>query len=406
MSALPLSPPALGAAGEAVPVAVRPGQVSADLAPDENDAALVLTARGVLAGGLQAEQLTRAAGGPRRAAEGLACSGPQTDTWFAGGALGAGETATLLLANPEDVAAVVDVQVWTAQGPVDPRLGRGIVVPARGRTTVGLDTLAAGATGLAVHVSAGRGRVVAALEHVRAPSLGADWVPATPPPAPRVVLAALPAGPGERTLLVTNPGDAPTVVQVQLTTDSRQYVPTGLDALAVPGGTTVQADLTGLLAATPGTVAVTSAAGPVLAVGRAVDGGGTVEDLAYAGAAAALTGPALLPDTAAGGELLLSALAGDAGVVVTPLATEGTSGPPPAARTVAVPGGSTLALPLADLGGALEVTPAAGSGPVRAAAYLREDAADGPLTTLLALASTDSQVPAVTVASDPGAAVP
>ena len=373
---------------------------------DLADGALVLTARGGLAAGLQAEQVTAAGGGPRRGLEALACATPQADWWFAGGSSGPGESTTLQLTNPEDTAAVVDVQLWAAEGPVDPRLGRGTVVPPRGRVDVPLDSIAPTLTGLAAHVTTERGRVVAAVEHLRSP--GAEWVPPSPAPAARVVLPALPAGPGERSVLITDPSGAATVVQVQVTTGDGQFVPTGLDAVPVPAGTTVRVDLTAVLAGTPAAVVVASAGAPVLAVGRVVDGagggGGAVSDLSYGGAAEPLSGPALLTDVGGpGSALLLSAVAGDARVLVSGVPDDGT------ARTVAVPGGSTVAVPLAGLAGsdgAVLVRPAEGSAPVRAAAYLRDDLPDGPRASLLALVAPVQRVLQPYVEGDPAAAVP
>lgn len=392
------------------------GEVVTGLRGELTDGALVLRARGVLAAGLQAEQLTRAATGDRRGYEGLLCTGPQTDSWFAGGSLGPGESSVLLLANPDDTPAVIDVQVWTAAGPVDPRPGRGLVVPAGARTAVPLDTLAPAGTGLALHVTAARGRVAAAVEHTRVDggtALGAEWVPPSPPPAGRVVVPGLPGRAAERALFVTNPGLDPTAVSVQVTGADGQFVPTGLDALPVPAGTTVRVDLSPVLAASPGAVAVTSAAGPVLAVGLVVAGQGPVKDFAYAGAAGPLDGAALVPDAAGDASvLLLSALDGGATVVVTPLPVVGVAGPPPAAQTVPVAGGSTVALPLSAFGVpaggplAIEVRPAPGSGPVFGAALLREDLPDGPLVTLLTLAAPPLRVTRPVVAADPGAALP
>jgi hypothetical protein len=393
----------LGASAAPTPVPLSDAnRLAGGLAPGGADTALVLAARGVLAGGLQATQLTTATSGSRRGLAALACSSPTAQSWFVGGSAAPGDTSTLVLANAEDTAAVVDVQVWSAQGPVDPRLGRGVVVPPRGRASVGLDSLAPGLTDLALHVSADRGRVVAAVEHLRGAG-GAEWVPASPPPAARVVLPALPKGPGARTLLVTNPGSAPTVVQVQVTTEGEQFVPTGLEALPVPAGSTVRADLTVLLGDTAAAVAVTSRAGPVLAGGLVVDGSGPGAELAYATGGVALAGAAVAPELPGGAStLLLSALDGDASVVVTPAAGG-------ADRTVSVPGGRTVAVPLADLGPpgrAVQVQPAAGSGPVHAVAYLRDDAAFGALSSLLPLVAPLREVTRPAVGADPGAALP
>ncbi len=403
------------------------GQVAAGLGADITDDAFVVRARGSLAAGLEAQQLTRAGTGPRRGYAGLQCAGPRSETWFAGGSLAAGESSTLFLVNPDDTGAVVDIQLWSAEGPVDPRPGRGVLVPARGRTVLSLDTLAPGRSGLAGNVVATRGRVAAALEQLRSSNGrpgGVEWVPATPPPATRVVVPALPSGPGTRSVLVTNPTDTPTVVQLQLTTGTGQFVPVALDALTVPAGSTVSADLTALLATAPAAVAVTSAAGPVLAVGVALDGAeapaGARQDLAYAGAARALDGPALVTGAAGSASvLLLSALGDDASALVTTLPVLGVAATAPGAsapvltpRTVAIPGGSTVAVRLTDLGVtpggplAVQVAPAAGSAPLYASVLLREDAADGPFTTLLTLAAAPRLGLRPAVSADPGAALP
>jgi len=398
------------------------GQVVTGLGGAATDDALLLRARGGLAAGLQAEQLTRSTGGARRGLEALACGAARSDTWFAGGSQGAGDSSTLLLVNPDDAPAVVDVDAWSVEGPVDARPARGLVVAARSRLVVPLDTLAPDRTGLALHVVAARGRVAAALEHVRgsagAPG-GADWVPAAPPPSPRVVVPGLPAGPGQRSLLVTNPGPDQAVVAVQLSSGEGQFVPAGLAAVAVPAGSTVSIDLTAQLATAPAAVTVTSDAAPVLAVGLVVDGQGVAQDLAYAGAAAAVDGggSALIPDASGpGAVLLLSATGGDATVLVTPVPLAGPPGAGPEqagaapGQAVAVPGGSTVAVPLSGLrrpdgGLAVQVRPT-GGGPVYAAVLLREDLPTGPLTALLPVTSAPRTVARPAVQGDPAAALP
>ena len=385
----------------AQPVPLTGGQVVTGLGEAVPGDALVVRARGPLAGGLQAQQLTRSPSGPRRGSAVLPCTTPRTDGWYAGGSAGAAEQSSLVLANPDDVAAVVDVEVWSAEGPAGGRSGRGLVVPPGGRTTVPLDTLAPGRTGLALHVTAARGRFTAAVEHARAGGEGVEAVAAGPAPAGHVDVPGLPAGPGERALLVTNPGSAPVTAQVRLSAGDGQFVPVGLERVQVPAGTTVRVDLTALLAATPAAATVTSDGGPVLAVGLAVAGTAPGQDLAYAPAAGPLTGPALVADVPQGSSaLLVSALDADADVVVTPLPTAGVA-PVEGARTVPVPGGSTVAVPLPS--GAYEVRPAEGSAPVHATALLREDLADGPLVTLLALAAASADVARPPVRSDVGA---
>lgn len=397
---------ALGA--PAATLRLTTGTVATGLGASLPDAGLLLRARGAPAAGLAAQQLTRAATGARRGLEALRCTAPTTRAWFAGGSLGAGEDTGLVLADPDDADAVVDLELWSGEGPVDlARAGRGIVVPAHGRTTVPLATLAPGASLLALHLTTESGRVVAALEHTRdggASPLGTEWVPPSPAPAARVVVPGLPAGPGERALLVTNPGQDQLQVSVRLGTGDGDFVPAGLDALQVPAGTTVRADLTAALAGSPGTATVTADGGAVLAVGLAVDGDGPARDLAYAGAVAPLAGPALVADVPAGpSQLLLGAPAGTSSVVLRVL------GSPAAPRTVSVPAGTTLALPFSSLGSgplAVQVAPGPGAAPVYAVASLREDLPDGPLAALLGLVAPVREVLRPAVVADPDAALP
>ena len=412
------------ALGDDGPPAILPvqrlGQVATGLAPGLEDDAYVLSARGELAGALVAAQSTRGSRGAERGLAGLRCTAPQTESWFAGGSLGVGDQAVLLLVNPDDSPALVDVDVWSAEGPADERPGRGLVVAPRSRSTVSLDRLAPGRTLLGVHVSSTRGRVAAALRHTkvdgRVPQ-GAEWVPASPAPANRVVVPGLPAGPGRRAVLVTNPGPDPVDVRVQLSSADGQFVPTGLDAVRVPGGSTVSSELTGALASSSAAVVVTSETAPVLAVGLVVEAErrGPAE-FSYAGAAGPLNGPALLPDGAVQARredtLLLSAPEQDATVVVRPLQVLGSTTELGRARTVKVAGGRTTELPLADLVAdeasgplAVEVRPADGSGPVYAARFVREQVGDGPFITGLALESAAPAVSRPSVVADPGAVV-
>ena len=417
VTALPLS-----SAGTPTVLPVqRPGQVAVGLFGDVQDDALVLRSEGPLAGGLEVEQLTRGTSGADRGLAGVRCSAPSTEAWFAGGSLGVGERSVLVLVAPDDTDALVDVRVWSAEGPVDARPGRGIPVPARGRVLLPLDELAPGRTGLVVHVQSTRGRAAAALRHSRVEGRipqGVEWVPPSPPPAPQVVVPGIPVGPGARRLLIGNPGEQPAVVQLQISSGDGQFVPAGLDAVEVPAGATVTRDLTELTARSPAAVTVLSDGPPVVAVAEAVQGRrGAPGDFAYAGASEPLTRPALLNDVVVGprteSTLMLAAPATDASVVVTPLAVLGAQTVLGEPRTLTVLGGRTLALPLSTLlrpGArgrlAVQVSPVAGSGPVHATRRLLEQAGGGPVTTATVLRSGAPSVVRPPVAADPGAVVP
>lgn len=395
----------------------RPGQVAVDLGATLTGDALEVRASGPLAAGLELEQVTRGEGGAQRGLAGLRCEAPTTEAWFVGGSTVVGDSTLLVMANPDDTPALVDVTVWTASGAVDPRPGRGLSIAPRSRVAVPLDELAPDKAMLAMHVVVQRGRVAAALRHVRwdgrTPG-GVEWVPQALPPATTVVVPGLPQGPGRRTVEITNPGPDDTVVSLQVTTTQGQFVPTGMEAVPVPAHTTIGQDFGAVTASTPATVKVVSEGGPVLAGAFVYDSQGTspVKEFAYAGSAAPLRGPALLTDLVINqpteSTLLLTAPAGGATVDVTPVAIVGVGGAVPAPKRVAVAPGRTTVLRLSTFlppGAtgrlAVEVTPTAGSGPVYASRYLREHGSRGPLTTILVLQGAAQQVPLPGVVRDP-----
>lgn len=361
------------------------------------------TARGDDAGALVVEQATRASGGSRRGLAALTCPAPSAESWFVGGATVVGSRTELMLVNSEPTQALVDVEVWTRTGAADPRPGRGIPVPARSRVVVPMERLAPDRDLLAVHVATTTGRVAAALVTVRADGrtpLGTDWVPQTAPPAREAVVPGLPQGPGRRTALLTNPGEREALVELELTTDDGQYVPDGLDAVAVPAFSSVAVDLSDQLADTPAALRVRSDGAPVLVGAVVVDlQRGAIREIAFAAATSALDAPTPLPGVRLSPPtevtLLLSAVDGDAVVDLVPVAgAEGRE-----TQRVEVLAATTVAvrLPLS----ALEVRPVRGT--VHAARYVRERGERGPLTTLLPLQPSRLTVQRPPVVADQGA---
>lgn len=404
----------------------EPGQVAIGLAGELDGDAYVIDAQGPVAAGLEVEQITRGESGAERGFAGLRCEAPRTEAWFVGGSSAVAESTLLQLANPDATNAFVDVTVFTADGPVDARQGRGILVPGRKRAPIKLDDLAPGKDLLAVHVQAQRGRVAAAMRHVRwdgQTPRGVEWVPQAQPPSTEVVVPGLPsrdsAGFGRRYLYVTNPTTDDAVVSVQLTSGDGQFVPTGLEAIEVPAGRTVPTEITELMAESSAALRVTSDGAPVLAAGFVVDAQDPtqpIREFSYAGSARPLTGLAVLTDLVIDrpteSSLLLAALDGDASVEVSLVPIVGRSGALPAPKVVKVPGGRTTVLRLSSFFPpgtearlAVEVRPVAGSAPVYATRYLRERGERGPLTTILQLQGAAQEVPQPLVRRDPGVGV-
>lgn len=399
----------------AVPV-TAPGEVAVGLGTTTDKDGLVISSTGVLAAGLEVEQVTRGEQGIDRGLAGLRCEPPRPEAWFVGGATLVGDGSVLVLANVDDTPSTVDVSIFSATGAADNSLGQGITVQPHTRQVINLDTLAPDRNFLAVHVLSRRGRVAVGVRHARADGrvpLGVDWVPQATPPSTRVVVPGIPQGPGVRTVLITNPGGDATTVGVKVTTADGQYVPTNLDHLDVAAGTTISVRLDGIAVDSAMAVTITSEGGPVVAGAIVQDRQtGPVREFAYTAGSLPLSGPALMTDLIINrpteSTLILTALDRAATVVVTPIRVLGTVGALPLPKTVRVPAGRTATLKLstfyppgADAQLALEVRPAAGSGEVYAARYLRERGARGPLVTLLDLQGPAQRVSRPPVVQDP-----
>lgn len=361
----------LSGPARAVPTATEPPS-STDLPGVAGP--IVVRAEGMTVDGLAVDQVTRETGGAVRGLSAVRCAPAGVSSWFVGGATTTGNSGELILLNPEPLPATVEVDVWTAAGPADPRAGRGLTVAPGQRLSVPLDRLAVDSDLLALHVRAVRGRVAAAVRSVRRDGdvpQGVDNVPQAQPPARRVVVAGLPSGPGRRTVLVTNPTQDDTTVTLTLLTGDGE-VPVG--EIDVPAGTSVAREVSEQLAGTPAAAVVTSPGAPVLAAGFVYDlQDGPVRELAYAGSAQPLTGPAPLPlvplDDRTGADLLVSALDGD--VVLDVVSAQGMT-------RLTVPAGTTST---AALTGPVLLRPIQGA-PV-AAMSLRERGLGGPLTAAL-----------------------
>ena len=410
-----------GVTASAVPIK-EPGQVAINLGTSTSDNGVVVSATGALATGLEVEQIARGRDGRYRGLAGLRCAPPGRDAWFVGAATGVVDFSVLVLANVDDTPATVDVQVFGEKGLVDPRPGQGLTVRPHDRLVLPLDQLAPDQNHLVVHVASRQGRVAAALRNTRmsgSTQLGFDFVPQAQPPATKVVVPGFPIGPGSRGLVIGNPGADDVAVQVQVTLRDGQFVPQGRDEVEVPAGQTVIVGLNELAATSPVTATVTSASGPVVAGGVVVDlqqfQVGGIRELAYAGSALPLTGPALLTDLVIDrpteSTLILTAPEDAASVVITPIRVLGAAGDPPRARRVAIPAGrvltfrlSTLFPPGTNARLAVEVRPELDSGPVYASRYLRERGSRGTLTTLLTLQGPAQLVPRPVVVGDVGAA--
>nr|WP_246298125.1 DUF5719 family protein [Leifsonia soli] len=93
-----------------------------------------------------------------------ACAEPAADTWLVAGSTALGQTSLVLLSNPSEVDATVDLTVFTETGAVDAPGAAGILVPARSQKVVPLAGLVPSAAATVVRVQTTGGQVAATLQ--------------------------------------------------------------------------------------------------------------------------------------------------------------------------------------------------------------------------------------------------
>lgn len=359
----------LSPGGDEVADVVDPARwVRSDLARalGRGDRSLVVTQRGEGSGGVGF--VTGVLGAAR--GDGLVvgrCPGVVDDAWYAGLGSAQRHLGVLVLTNLSQTPAVLDVTLWSPEGPVDAVGGEGLVVEAGSTRTVRLSDLAAGEDVLGVHVARRRGAVaVAALDTSTGSAQGSELVSPMASPSRRVVLAGL-VGRGTRTLSVLNPGETTARARVEVLGPDGTFAPEGLDEVRVRPGSVTRVSLPGSVGDGPAALRVVSDEPVVASASAASDG-----DLSVLEDVGDWTGGALVPVGGAVGEpdLLLTA-PGDAGRTVV---VEG-RGPDLARRDraeVSVPAGSTVRVDLGrvlDLDGVSSVLVRSDGGVVGTAQY-------------------------------------
>ncbi|MGN6253305.1 MAG: DUF5719 family protein [Marmoricola sp.] len=326
----------------------------------------------------------------RRSVAATSCPSPRAEWWFPGAGAATRHRGVLTLSNPREGDAIVDVTVLGPQGPIDAPGLRGIRV-ASGRTVrLDLATVSAAYGDLAVHVSATRGLVAAALPErfsaaVLAPTVR-DWVTAQPDTARHSTVLGLGGRGSTATLLVANPSSREAVVSLRLLTEGGVVAPKDRPTLTVPPGRVAAVAFRDAVAAHAVGVRLSSQV-PVSATVRSVQG----RDEAYGVAAVPFgaAGVVGLPEGVAGDVRVVLAGPRAAGVQVT--AYDGT-GRVLDTRRADVPARGAVTVPVPRGAAAVRLTAPASSG-VRAAVRLSSDA--GLAVEAVPAASTDAEVPVV-----------
>lgn len=357
---------------------------------------LIARAAGAVAPGFAASQTTRISGdASSRSLSGMPCPQVGTEFWFAGtGSNGKSRTATLYLINPENAPAVVDVKLYSDDGPVAASATLNAIPLQPGKTEPPhlLQFVAPPHDRLVVHVVARVGRVAAALydnAHDGLQPHGADWIPAVAVPSSRLIVPAVPGGKGERTLYLFVPGEDGALARLKLVGKSGTFSPApdekgnALDTIALEGNQLKQVSLSEVAGGEPFGVLI-EADRPVIAALR-VGTGDEPPDFAYLAATPPLGGSSVVADArnqdGLTSKLVLTAPDQAASVTVLTVAK---GKEPSEFGVVKIKAGVSREVPLGKIKGAfaLLITPLPGSGPVYASRVLSERSGAGDLLTI------------------------
>ncbi|CAM5743222.1 Secreted protein OS=Streptomyces alboniger OX=132473 GN=CP975_13825 PE=4 SV=1 [Streptomyces alboniger] len=337
--------------------------------------ALLGTAEGSYAPGWTLQETTEVAAGTGRGLQGVNCTAPDTEFWFPGASTAADRTDYVHLTNPDDSAAVVDVELYGKDGALQTTVGEGITVQPHSSDPVLLSTLtAAKQENLTVHVNVRSGRVAASVQALD-DRLGGDWLAAATDPAGGLVLPGIPKDATAVRLIAFTPGDSDADLKVRLASPTGAITPAGNETLHVKAGMTTAVDLGDVTRGEAGSLILTPTdqSVPVVAALRIVRGKGDKQETAFIPAAAPVGKRATSADNSSKGTTLaLTAPGRAAKVKVT--ASAGSGGGTPASKTFTIKAGTAQNVEAPVPSGlkgtyALTVEPLSG-GPVYAARTL------------------------------------
>lgn len=380
---------------------------------------------GSLAPGLIADQWSRDPRGKGRGMASTACEPAASDFWFVGGGAIPGRVSRIVLVNPDDQAALVDLVIYGPDGIVEAPGGRGLVVQPGKRQVIGIDELAPGITTTAVNVIVRTGRIGASIDDDQMSGLdaiGTEWVPQSDPPAKQVYVPGVMPGPGARVLAIAAPGEDDAIVSIKVISKFGTYAPADRDSITVPADSVVSLDMSTVTQEEAVTLELTSEV-PIVAGMRQFFGDKTggkkgkkiQQETAYAAgrhpyvATAAVSGLPVRPDT----EVRLAITAPEEPVsvdlTVLPFAGKDVASVPTEPRRFDVPAGEVAWVLLPEPAGAswftAVVTPREGSGPMLLAHRVREKSEFGDLVTGYPWWPLRTQVRVPTAGQDPSVTV-
>lgn len=248
------------------------------------------------------------------------CPAPAATSWFTGVGAGARHTSTLQLTNPDEGPAVADVDVYGRTRQMEVSRLRGVTVRGGETLAIDLGKIFPRRVDLTLGLTVSRGRLVSSVLDT-VPPLGtrhqtSEWLPAQAEPSTSSLLLGLPDGHASDTLVVANPGESETRVQVRVVTKDAAFSPQGLDEIRVPPGATSLTSLTQVLgkAVKDGALGIqVTADAPVTATLRSIAAG----DLSYAAPVQPTDRPILAPVPDRPSSVVLGAASGAGVVTVT-----------------------------------------------------------------------------------------
>ncbi|MCX5397406.1 DUF5719 family protein [Streptomyces sp. NBC_00102] len=355
--------------------------------------ALVGTATGALAPGWSTQQTTSVSVGTTRGLLGVSCTAPDTEFWFPGVSTAAKAQDYIHLTNPDDSAAVVDIQLFGPEGDLKADVGDGIAVPGRSSVAMLLSTLTEEAVdGVTAHVTTRSGRVGAVVRGATEDT-GSDWLTASADPAATVVMPGIPADATSVQLIAFAPGDDDADLKVQLVGKTATFSPAGNDTLHIKSGMTASVDLKNVTRKEPGSLRLTPSEGdrstPIVAALRVVRGTGSGQEIAYIPATRPVGARASVADNRSKGSTL-SLVAPGATAQVKVTASAGSEGGEQTVKSYTVKGGTTLAF-----------TPPVPAGLKGSYALTVETESGGPVYAARTLALPDDGVQMFTVQTLP-----
>lgn len=259
---------------------------------------LVLQGQGAMATSSAGAVVTSALNGIDGGVSIAPCLTPGTSHWLVGVGAQAAYRSEIVLTNPDDTQAEVDLRYYGRNGLVVVPGSPGVVLEGHATQRLDLASLVNTEGPLSVSVRVDAGRVSAVARDIAsngADPAGSDWQVSSTAPSVRTVIPGVGEGDGSRELFVVNPGSVRAEVKVEVLGEQGAFVPSGAEAVVVPPESTTSIDLTAGLAGAAGAVRLSSTVPVTGSVLSRSTRTGAAGDLSVQAAIAPISGTGLSP---------------------------------------------------------------------------------------------------------------